>query len=769
MTRSSTSPLLDLDPEIERTLRITRRRLFRNTSNNQNNNMADNRTLKQLAAPDVSNPPLCIQFSANEDDCELKSSLVHLLPKFHGLSGEDPHKHLKEFHVVCSTMKPAGSNEESIKLKAFQFSLVDAAKEWLYYLPPKRVTWDEMKRLFLEKYFPASRTAAIRKSICGIKQMNDETLHDYWERFKRLCASCPQHQISEQLLIQYFYEGLLPMDRSMIDAASGGALMDKTPAAAKDLIANMAANTQQFGATRGTSSRSVNEVQLSSTEHQRLENRLDELTSLVRGLAMMKQAPAKLCGICACPSHPTDACPQLQEDNPEEVAAVNNFPNSSQPRNDQARNNFNPRYNDHPGFRWSNNNTSQQQPFPNRQPFQQAPRQSMQQPQQQQNNPSLEDLVKQMAMQNLQFQQRTDASIQNLEKQVGQMASSISQLQAQGSSKLPSQTIPNPTGNVSAITLRSGKTVEVKNDVKPATASEKSENKEKQSFQSKDEEPSIPLPFPQRVLQTRKAEAEKDKELLETFRKVEVNIPLLDAIKQIPRYAKFLKEMCTHKRRLKGNEKISLGENVSAIIQPMPQKCKDPGTFTIPCTIGNCIFENAMLDLGASINVMPMSIFKSLGLGPLIPTGVVIQLANRSSTYPSGLIEDVLVRVGELIFPADFYILEMEGETTTKVPIILGRPFLKTAKTKIDVHAGTLSLEFGDNIVKFNILDAMKHPREEHSVFHIDLLDDLVDCYAHDHLCIEFPDIHDLDDTINCHSCINNKSECAACTEIENF
>nr|KYP34893.1 hypothetical protein KK1_044092 [Cajanus cajan] len=287
-----------------------------------------------------------------------------------------------------------------------------------------------------------------------------------------------------------------------------------------------------------------------------------------------------------------------------------------------------------------------------------------------------------MAMQNLQFQQRIDASIQNLEKQMGQMASSISQLQAQGSSKLPSQTIPNPTGNVSAITLRSGKTVEVKNDVKPATASEESKTKEKQSFQSRDEEPSIPLPFPQRAVQTRKVEAEKDKELLETFRKVEVNIPLLDAIKQIPRYAKFLKEICTRKRRLKGNEKISLGENVSTIIQPMPQKCKDPGTFTIPCTIGNCIFENAMLDLGASINVMPMSIFKSLGLGPLIPTGVVIQLANRSSTYPSGLIEDVLVRVGELIFPADFYILEMEGETATKVPIILGRPFLKTAKKK---------------------------------------------------------------------------------------
>ena len=98
--------------------------------------------------------------------------------------------------------------------------------------------------------------------------------------------------------------------------------------------------------------------------------------------------------------------------------------------------------------------------------------------------------------------------------------------------------------------------------------------------------------------------------MLETFRKVEVNIPLLDAIKQVPRYAKFLKELCSNKRKLSGNEKVSVGENVSAVLQrKLPPKCKDPGTFTIPCTIGNTRFERCMLDLGASINVMPYSIY----------------------------------------------------------------------------------------------------------------------------------------------------------------
>ena len=84
-----------------------------------------------------------------------------------------------------------------------------------------------MKKAFLERYFPASKAANIRKEICGIRQYNGETLYEYWERFMKLCASCPHHQISEQLLIQYFYEGLLPMERNMIDVISWGALVDK--------------------------------------------------------------------------------------------------------------------------------------------------------------------------------------------------------------------------------------------------------------------------------------------------------------------------------------------------------------------------------------------------------------------------------------------------------------------------------------------------------------------------------------------------------------
>nr|KYP32764.1 hypothetical protein KK1_046457 [Cajanus cajan] len=169
-----------------------------------------------------------------------------------------------------------------------------------------------------------------------------------------------------------------------------------------------------------------------------------------------------------------------------------------------------------------------------------------------------------------------------------------------------------------------------------------------------------------------------------------------------------------------------------------------------------------MLDLGASINVMPLSIFKYLSLGPLQPIGVVIQMANRSVAHPTGFVEDVLVRVGELIFPADFYVLDMEkGFSYGSAPIILGRPFLKTAWTKIDVFAGTLSMEFGDIFVYFNILDAMKFPSKDHShsIFGVELIDDIIDEHIHDLDSFHVKKHSFLSELYNCFSCIESKSE----------
>ena len=124
----------------------------------------------------------------------------------------------------------------------------------------------------------------------------------------------------------------------------------------------------------------------------------------------------------------------------------------------------------------------------------------------------------------------------------------------------------------------------------------------------------------------------------------------------MPKYAKFLKDLFTNKRRFNDQEIVALSDEVSTVLQRRPPpKLKDAGSFTIPCVIGGKEFGRALCDLGASINLMPYSVYESLNLGDLKETKVVIQLADRSNRCPKGLLEDVLMQVNELIFPADFF------------------------------------------------------------------------------------------------------------------
>ena len=144
----------------------------------------------------------------------------------------------------------------------------------------------------------------------------------------------------------------------------------------------------------------------------------------------------------------------------------------------------------------------------------------------------------------------------------------------------------------------------------------------------------------------------------------------------------------------------------AVLLHKLPPKKKDPGSFTISCTIGNCDFSSALIDLGASVNLMPYSVFKRLGEGELKPTSSIIQLADRSITYPRGVIEDVIVKVDNLFLPADFMVLDMDEDL--KTPIILGRPFMATTRTLIDVEAGTLTLRVQDQSVVFNLFEAAR-------------------------------------------------------------
>ena len=180
----------------------------------------------------------------------------------------------------------------------------------------------------------------------------------------------------------------------------------------------------------------------------------------------------------------------------------------------------------------------------------------------------------------------------------------------------------------------------------------------------------------------------------------------------MPSYVKFLKKILESKKKLEEYGTITLTEERSAILQKkLPPKLQDPGSFAIPFSIGNRVSGKALCDLGASINLMPLSMFKRLKLGEPKSTTISLQLTDRSYQHPQGIIENVLVKVGKFVLPADFVILDMEEDYS--VPIILGRPFLAMGKAQINVQEGELKLRVQGDKITFHVFYPLKHPDDD--------------------------------------------------------
>ena len=229
-------------------------------------------------------------------------------------------------------------------------------------------------------------------------------------------------------------------------------------------------------------------------------------------------------------------------------------------------------------------------------------------------------------------------------------------------------------GNKGEGSLRNAETLEKKRKLEQQEEEEGSKKKAQNSMTA--------VPFPQ-IMQKLKME-EQFARFLKTFQKLEISMPFTEVVTQMPLYAKFLKEILSKKKKFSEEGVVNLTATCSAVIQKkLPEKMKDPGSFTIPCTIGGFEIQKALCDSGASINLMPLSVARRLSLGELTPTTVTLQMADRTMAKPEGVIEDVLVKVGNFVFPVDFIILDMEEDS--QVPLLLGRPFLATGAALIDM------------------------------------------------------------------------------------
>ena len=337
--------------------------------------------------------------------------------------------------------------------------------------------------------------------------------------------------------------------------------------------------------------------------------------------------------------------------------------------------------------------------------------------------------------------------------------------------KLPSQTIQNPQGQNSVgvsgqsegtfehckvvTTLRSGKVID--KTIQPKELMQELQNEPVGDDEVSDK-PHVPwtnvidgepeqvkasyvphAPYPHRLRAPKKVN--NHSEIYELFKQVKLNIPLLDAIKKIPSYAKFLKDLCTVKRKLSVNKEEFMTEQSTSLIRNnLPPKYKEPGSPTISIVVGNSKLGHALVSLGASVNLLPSSVYVELGLGELEPTNITLQLADRSVKIPRGIVKDVLVQVDKFYFPVDFVVLNTQTVVNqrTQFPVILGRPFLATANAIIHCRGGLMTLSFGNMAVNLNIFNVIKEIGDEEDVCEVNMIDSMVQQYV-DHVSYDDP------------------------------
>ncbi|KAI3770488.1 hypothetical protein L6452_01622 [Arctium lappa] len=717
--------------------------------------------------PPPNNPPLETYFQPGayenpspislpgDDDTyyEIRPHLIQSLPNFHGLSKEEPYNHLYEFIAICNTNSIRGLTRDHLRLILFPFSLKGRAKQWFISLEPRSIsTWDDMQKKFLAEYFPIRKTAEI-------------------------------------------HHGLDPTHRGLVNAASGGTMMTKSDEEAWQFLEtySRSLSSHNFSWMAHRSVSSVSNAEELNDLRKEFKSEIGELSKkmdlVLGGIAGKKNDVLQVqnaCTHCGDSSHSASECIVFYS---ESVNQSQGFVNHNQ---DPFSSTYNAGWRKHPILSWKNNQEgpSNQPRFQNHhhegqssQPkFQgqnhnhshsgnyhhgnQSHNQNFGGNNNYNNNRQGSTLIEKqlqdiMAMMNnyTQSAATTNKFVAALEKQVGQLAE---QMNRRDGGTLPSMTKPNPSHeHVNEITLRSGRQLDPlpkKND--ESSQAKKGKGKEiEQGVESEEtnqvpitsdadkpqdgegsrlpnQEPTVPFPT---ALNESKAfpfgkRGPKNDDMMDVFRQVKINLPLLDAIKQIPAYSKFLRELWTQKRKQKTSipKKIEVTEQVSTILSSsLPQKCKDPGAPLIPVIMGNSAIKSALLDLGASVNILPGSVYDQFEFGELKATSVLLQLADRSVKTPRGVLEDVIVKIEDFYYPVDFLVLDTKGICKDKSPtMILGRPFLATSNATINCRSGVMDITFGNRKLCMNIFAPSSFPPTETECYSIDFADECTQEYT---------------------------------------
>ncbi|CAM8959528.1 unnamed protein product [Rhodiola kirilowii] len=526
-------------------------------------------------------------------------------------------------------------------------------------------------------------------------------MYEYVEKFLALEKSCCNLELPEKVIVEYMLDGLRRLERKLLEASAGGNLMNLTPARVKQKIISVAESERfQDESTKEdeyTRTKNVSTVEPSISA---MAAEMKEMRELMKHVVQRQPVQVNPCEFCTSTDHKTDECPTLQTDIQGDVNAVGNYQNygnqagpvkqygAAAPNQGTWKNNY--QQNQTQPARLNNAPGQYQQKGPNN---------NQAGPSNHGSNKSIEEMMKEMVATTHQinttlnqYMAKTDGAITDLQKQMSQVSTAVSRLE-DNAGRLPSQTVQNPRGNVSQV------------EVIDAALEQSTELTEEFGQLLPEEAPALVI-----------------KDTITHGSSYAMQVAAPDG---------HMTEKAEPETRLvvRPTQNDQMRHSPTASHDTPPGNSKDPGAFTVTCGIGKTQIHHCLIDLGAAINVMPYSLYCSLGLGPLKPPRLSIELGDKSCVRPAGLLEDLTLRVGDLAVPADFYVLQMEKSRKGEPPgLILGRPFLYTTKTRIDMGIGLLSLSFGGKEEDFYVYEDDDRPctRKPPDIVHTSEYDTLV-------------------------------------------
>ncbi|XP_071689029.1 uncharacterized protein [Rutidosis leptorrhynchoides] len=582
-------------------------------------------------------------------DFEVKGQILNMIThqcQIRGTPKEDAFEHLQNFKSICNLFKVAQVEDTVIYLRVFPWSLKDDTKDWLESLPEGDIdSWTTMKDKFLLRFFPASKAAQLQSDINHFTHKPHETLYDAWTWFgPHLTKDCNQASMEEQ--VNY----LGNQYNNQYQGGSSGYQRNGPPG-----FVNR--NQNKSYVDKGPSLEELLQGFVIKTD--------ESITALRQDSESTKQQVRSQ----------QASIQNLERDVGHIAQSLTEGPSGALPSNTQA----NPNVNGPPRTILTNNNRSDMK---NKVP--QVPTYSHVNAFSGDEGYDFDEVIPTYTHNGVDSWIRvSDITLAYGNYLMSLMTGSSSSLGNQESKVKSVETTESPEFNVDEI--------KVEEEVKP-------------SHKLKVYKP--PIPYPRAI----QSEQPKDTfcKSINSNENIYVHVPLVDVLAGMPNYGKFLKDLMAKKGEHEQASSAFLEAECAAILEKsdMPPKLGDPGPFIVPCRIDDSEIFRCLTDSGESINLMPLSVYSRLGLDELKSTNTGVRLINQSISKPIGIAENLVIKIGELEFPADFVVVDMPKDKV--VPIVLGRPFLATAGALTEWRTCNLILRDSGKTLSFQTKFSVK-------------------------------------------------------------